>query len=708
MPETGESSENQKSRLFAMGGLTGTLKLLVNRPDLAMAIGVVLILVLLIMPVPPAILDLTLALSITISVLVLMTAIFIVKPLEFTSFPMILLITTIYRLALNLASTRLILSRGQYGPDAAGNVIEAFGGFIMEGNFIIGVIVFVILVIVNFMVITKGSGRIAEVAARFALDAMPGKQMAIDADLSSGLIDEAEARKRRDELSQESSFYGAMDGASKFVRGDAIACIIITAINIIAGIAIGMMQHGMGFTEAANNYMRLTVGDGLVSQIPALIISVSAGIMVSKAGVTVATEKALFGQLSNYPKALGMSSFLAFALAIIPGTPALPFLTLSAISGFTAYFINKQKKIVKMQEIEVEKLEAPPPEIVEEPISTALKIDLIRLELGYSLLTLINENNTRKLTDQIKALRRALAMDVGFVMPSVRIQDNMQLAPNQYIVYIKEVEAGRGELRPNMLLAMDPRGEDVALPGEKTREPTFGLPATWIDASNREEAMFRGYTVVDPSTVITTHITELVKANMSELLSYTETQKLLDELDKDEQKLVNELVPNKITIGGIQRVLQNLLQERVSIRDLTTILEGISESCVATHSLTMITEHVRTRLARQISNANLNEDGILVLLVLSPEWEQSFAEALIGQGEDKVLSMPPSKLQAFINDVRKTFEEFAMQGITPVLMTSPAIRPYVRSIIERFRPVTVVMSQNEIYPRVKIKTVGQV
>ena len=320
----------------------------------------------------------------------------------------------------------------------------------------------------------------------------------------------------------------------------------------------------------------------------------------------------------------------------------------------------------------------------------------------------MNQNNNRKLTDQIKALRRALAMDMGFVMPSVRIQDNMQLPPTEYVVFIKEVEAGRGELRPGMLLAMDPRGEEISLPGEKTHEPTFGLPATWIDPANREEAMFRGYTVVDPSTIITTHITELVKANMAELLSYTETQKLLDELDKDEQKLVAELIPNKITIGGVQRVLQNLLQERVSIRDLPTILEGISEAVNITHSITLITEHVRTRLARQISNANANNDGVIVVVTLSPEWEQAFAEALTGNGEDKVLSMPPSKLQQFITTVRKDFEEFAMQGITPVLLTSPMIRPYVRSIIDRFRPVTVVLSQNEIYPRAKIKTVGQI
>ena len=538
------TSADIKQGLFSIG----------KRSDIALALGIVLMLVILILPLAPWLLDIALALSLTFSVLVLMTSIFIEKPIQFTSFPLVLLITTLFRLALNLSSTRLILANGYRGPEAAGHVIAAFGGFIMSGNFIIGVIVFAILVLVNFMVITKGSGRIAEVAARFALDAMPGKQMAIDADLSSGLIDEPEARKRRDELSQESSFYGAMDGASKFVRGDAIAGLVITAINIIAGILIGVLQQNMPFMKAADTYMRLTVGDGLVSQIPALIVSVAAGIMVSKAGISGGTEKVLFGQLSHYPKALGMTSFLAFMLATLPGTPAAPFLFLSVISGGTAYFLIRQQQQIKL-EAERQKIEQPetPPPIVEEPISSVLKMDLVRLELGYSLLSLINDTSNRRLTDQIKALRRALALEMGFVMPSVRIQDNMRLAPNTYVIYIKETEAGRGELRPNKLLVMDPRGEEITLQGEKTKEPTFGLAAMWIDMTAREDAMFRGYTVVDCPTIITTHITELVKANMSELLSYTETQKLLHELDKDQQKLVEELIPKRITIGGVQR-----------------------------------------------------------------------------------------------------------------------------------------------------------
>ena len=682
-----------------------------KRGDIFFALAIILMLVILIMPMPAWLLDIALAFSITISCLVLMTAIFIERPNEFNAFPLVLLITTMYRLSLNLASTRLILSKGYQGPDAAGEVIAAFGGFIMGNNFVIGVIVFAILVIVNIVVITTGSGRIAEVAARFALDAMPGKQMAIDADLSSGLITEDQARARREELSKESSFYGAMDGASKFVRGDAIAGLIITFINIVAGIIIGMVQNNMSFADAGETYTRLTVGDGLVSQVPALIISVAAGILVSKAGMTDATDKVLFEQVANYPKALGMSAFMAVALGMLPGTPALPFMLLGSLTGITAYYLDKQQKIAQQRAAEVleqEQKQGAIAKAADEPIANALRIDLIRLEIGYGLLPLINEETNRKLTDQIKALRRALASELGFVMPSIRIQDNMQLEANEYNIYIKEVRAGKGELRPTQLLVMDPRGEPITLPGENTTEPTFGLRAMWVDQSYREEAMFRGYTVVDPATVVTTHITELVKDNMPELLSYAETQKLLDELDKEHQKLIKELIPGKVSLGAVQRILQNLLQERVSIRDLPTILEGISEAVASTHSLMAITEHVRSRLARQLSNANANELGIIPLVTLSPEWEHAFAEAIVGEGDDRQLAMAPTALQAFITKVRQVMEDLAIKGETAVLLTSPGIRPFVRSIIERFRPLTVVMSQNEIHPKAKIKTVGQI
>ena len=680
-----------------------------KRGDIMLALGVVAILVVLILPLPRWLLDVALAFSITFSVLILMTALFVEKPLDFNAFPTVLLLATMIRLSLNLASTRLILADGHEGTHAAGEVIEAFGGFVMGGNFIIGIIVFAILVIVNFIVITKGSGRIAEVSARFSLDAMPGKQMAIDADLSSGLIDEETAKTRRKELEEESSFFGAMDGAAKFVRGDAIAGLLITFINVIAGMIIGVLQQDLSFGEAADTYTRLTVGDGLVSQIPALIVSTAAGMVVTKAGVAGTTEVALFKQLGGQ-KALSLVCFLMFALAILPGIPAIPFLALGFACGGAAYFVNYRDRTLEelaIQELEQEKVD--PKAQAEEPISTALKIDHIRLEMGYGLLTLINApKDGHKLTDQIKALRRQLATEVGFVMPSVRIQDNMQLPANTYVIRVKEIEAGRAELRPNMLLVMDPRGEEISIPGEKTMEPTFGLPAMWIEESNREEALFRGYTVVDPATVVTTHITEIIKDNMSELLSYAETQKLLDDLDKEHQKLIGDMIPSQISLGGLQRVLQNLLGERISIRDLPTILEGVYEACGTTRNVMMITEHVRARLGRQISNMNTNEQGFMPLVTLSPQWEQTFAESLVGQGDDRQVSMPPSKLQEFITQLRSTFERQAMMGEQPVLLTSPTIRPFVRSIVERFRPMTVVMSQNEIYPKAKIKTVGQI
>jgi flagellar biosynthesis protein FlhA len=705
---SGAVSQTTAFPSFNFGQISDRIGASLRRGDLGFAMGLVLIMVVLIMPLPPWLLDISLALSITLSVLILMTVVFIGRAMEFNSFPVVLLIATLLRLALNLASTRLILSHGHEGTHAAGQVIQAFGGFIMGDNFVIGVIVFAILTLVNFMVITKGSTRIAEVTARFTLDAMPGKQMAIDADLSAGLIDEQEARTRREDLQKESDFFGAMDGASKFVRGDAVAGLIITAINVIGGMIIGMAQRGMPFGEAADQYTRLTVGDGLVTQIPGLIVSTAAGLMVSKGGIKGAMDTALAVQFTKYPKALGMSSFLAICMAVLPGVPALPFLLLAGVSGGIAAFVTfqnaSQETRVKQLEDLKSKQEVP---VQEEPISQAMKIDMVRLELGYGLLSLINNEN-RRLTDQIKSLRRALATDMGFVMPAVRIQDNMQLPANSYAVYIKEVEAGKGDLRPNMLLVMDPRGEEISLPGERTKEPTFGLPALWIDPANREEALFRGYTVVDPPTVITTHLTEVVRDNMAELLSYTETQKLLNELDKEQQKLIGEVVPSQISVAGIQRVLQNLLNERISVRDLPTILEGISEACAITRNVLMISEHVRARLSRQLSDKNVDDQGVIPLVALSPEWEQEFAESLTGQGDDRQLSMAPSKLQEFITAVRQNFERFAMQGETPVLLTSPTVRPYVRSIIDRFRPMTVVMSQNEIHPKAKIRTVGQI
>ncbi len=679
------------------------------RGDVILALGIISILLFMLVPVPPWILDMGLSISITFSVLILMTVIFIVTPLEFSTFPTILLISTALRLGLNVASTRLILENGHQGGAAAGHVIAAFGSFIIGDNaYVIGGIVFSILVIVNFVVITKGSGRIAEVAARFTLDAMPGKQMAIDADMSSGIITEDEAKDRRKKLEQESTFFGAMDGASKFVRGDAIAGLLIVFINIIGGIVIGTAFQGMSMAEAASNYTILTIGDGLVSQIPALIVSVSAGLLVSKAGVEGSAEKAMFRQFSRYPKAMGLSSLLLLTIALIPAIPMPPFLFLSMLTGGLAYMNWKRQEKDRGTVAEQEKKDGPAAMPAEEPISKALAMDTIRLELGYGLLPLVQGEGDNKLTDQVKGLRRQLAEEMGYILPAVRIQDNLQLPSNTYVVKVKEIEIGRGDVRPGMLMCMDPAGEQISLPGENTIEPTFGLPAMWIDEQYREEAHFKGYTVVDAPTVVTTHVTEIVKDNMADLLSYAETQKLLDELPQDYQKLVSDVIPAQVSVGGLQRVLQNLVTERISVRDLPAILEGVAEAASYTKSTLMITEHVRSRLARQLCDQNVSLAGTVSLATLSPEWEQAFAESLVGDGEEKQLAMAPSQLQNFINAIREGYDRFLQDGETPVLLTSPGIRPYVRSVIERFRPQTIVMSQNEIHPKAKIKTLGQV
>ncbi len=681
---------------------------LIRRSDLGLAIGIMVILVVLILPLPTWLLDLALAFSLSFSILILMTAVFIRKPLEFSSFPAILLITTMMRLALNLASTRLILSRGNEGTAASGYVIQAFGKLIMQGNFVIGLIVFAILIIVNFVVITKGSGRIAEVAARFSLDAMPGKQMAIDADLSAGLIEEKEAKQRRKNIEAELNFFGAMDGASKFVRGDAIAGLLIVGINIIGGIIIAVVQKGMSFGDATQTFTLLTVGEGLVSQMPALIISTAAGLMVSKAGVEGATDKALMGQLSFYPQALGMAAAVMGVVAVLPGMPTLVFAGLSGATGTLAFYAFKRKDArlasEQAQEAKAQADAAPK----EEPISTALAMDLLRIELGYGLLPLINDVQGHRITDQIKALRRQLAQEMGFVMPAVRILDNMQLGSNEYRIRIKEYDSGKGELFPGSFLVMDPKGLPIDLPGTHTTEPAFGLPATWISAALREEASFRGFTVVDPGTVLTTHLTEVLKSNMAELLSYAETKKLLDDLPPENKKLVEELIPSQISITGAQRVLQTLLSERVSIRDMAAILEGIAEAVGHTKNPLYVTEHVRTRLARQLCNANLAPGGYLPLLALSPVWEQAFAESIVGQGEERQLAMAPSQLQQFIQTVRERYEDATAKNEVPVLLCSPQVRPFLRSIIERFRPQTVVMSQNEIHASVRLRTLGQI
>ena len=685
------------------GHLLGRLRPYAPGSDVGLALGVIALLSVLVLPLPTVLLDIGLALSVTAAVLVLMVALFLQRPLDFTSFPTLLLLTTLLRLSLNVATTRLILSHGPEGRFAAGHVVAAFGGFLMGGDVVIGLILFAILLVVNFMVITKGSGRIAEVAARFSLDAMPGKQMAIDADLSAGLIDDKTARRRRRELEQESGFYGAMDGAAKFVRGDAVAGLIITSINIVGGLAIGVLRGGMSFADAADTFTTLSVGDGLVSQIPALLVSTAAGIVVTKGGVDGTADVALVRQLGGSPKPLAIAGGAAAVLALMPGLPALPFLALAGVAGGAAWLRHRHPPADPASEV------APAAPPAEPPIADSLRMDMIRLELGYGLLALAGGDAPR-LTEQIKGLRRSIAQEMGFVLPPVRIQDNMQLDADAYSIRIKEIEAGRGVLRPGMLLAMDPRGGVPDLPGERTQEPAFGLPALWIDEAKREEALFRNCTVVDPPSVLATHLTEIVREMMPELLSHAETQKLLDGLPREHAKLVGDLIPGQITLGGVQRVLQALLSERVSIRDLPTILEGVQEACIGgARAVPGIVAHVRARLARQLSDAHTGAAGYIPLVTLTPEWEAAFAESIIGPPDDRQLAMAPSRLQEFMQKLRAAMDvAAASSGDTPVLLTSAAIRHHVRAIVERVRPATPVLSQPEIFPRARVRTVGSV
>ena len=537
---------------------------------------------------------------------------------------------------------------------------------------------------------------------------MPGKQMAVDADLSAGLITETEAKTRRKTLEDESNFFGSMDGAAKFVRGDAIAGLCITFINIIGGIIIGVAQMNISLADAVQTYTILTVGDGLVSQIPALIVSTAAGILVSKAGVEGSAEKALFSQLSAYPSALGISSFLMATLALLPGIPLIPFMALSAITGTAAWKLTEKKEserkdaetIAKAgEDIHVENVD---------PVKEALHIDPIKLEVGYGILPLINGSQGQKLTDQIKSLRAQLAREIGFVLPTVRMQDNLQLPQNKYLIRIKDVEVAHGDLRPHMLLCMNPSGGPIELPGEPTIEPTFGLQAMWISHGQKRDAEEKDYTIVEPLTVITTHISETIKDNTDELLGFTETQALIDDLDKSHQKLFKDMVPSQITMGNVQRVLQNLLAERVSIRDLATILESISEVSAGLKNVSAITEHVRSRLARQMCAAQSNDEGVVPIITLSPEWENQLQSAIAGDGEHQYLSLQPSKLQELTQRIQGIYDQQAALGEAPVLLTSSIVRPHIRSIVERFRSALVVMSHNEIHPKARIHTVATV
>jgi flagellar biosynthesis protein FlhA len=677
----------------------GQLRRLTPGGDVGLALCVLFQLSILILPIPTFLLDMALALSFIASILILLISISLERPLDFSSLPTLLLLTTILRLSLNVATARLILSHGHEGPYAAGHVVAAFGAFLMGGDVVVGAIIFSMLLMVNFVVITKGSSRIAEVAARFYLDAMPGKQMAIDADLSSGTIDEPTARKRRSELSEEAGFYGAMDGASKFVRGDAISALVITLINIFGGLAMGLIRSEMSLSSALSTYTTLTVGDGLVSQIPALLVSTAAGIVVSKGAIEGKMYGKLALQLGSSPNPLIIAAAAAGVLALLPGLPTMPFLLVSTLSGAAAWRRFRTRR-AELQEV------IPAIPLAENAPPAVSMLDVVRVELGYGLLDLAS-GGQQQLPEQIKRLRRALATELGFVLPSVRIQDNVDLDPYNYVFALKEIAAAKGELRPLMMLAISPGDEAMTFPGEKTVEPTFGLPARWIAPALAEQARLANWTVVDPATVLTTHLAEVVKENISEFLSYTEAQKLLSGLPQEQQKLVSDLVPSTITVGGLQRVLQTLLVERISIRDMPTILEAVQEACSNNaKSVGTIVAHVRTRLSRQISDSLMGAGGYVAVVVLSPEWEETLIGSLVGPQEDRQLALGQEKLRGFLDRIRTVVESVVQTGERPALLTSSQIRVHVHSIVDRIRLSVPVIAQAEIHRRTQVKVVG--
>lgn len=663
-----------------------------QRGDIIVAVSIVGLIGLMILPVPPFMLDIFLSISISLSIVIMISAVCIRKPLDFSVFPSILLITTLFRLALNVASTRLILLKGNEGIEAAGEVIKSFGSFVVGGNYAVGFTVFLILIIVNFVVITKGSGRIAEVAARFTLDAMPGKQMAIDADLNAGLIDETEARKRRSMISQEADFYGAMDGASKFVRGDAIAGLIITMINIIVGFIIGTLQHGMLFTEAARTYTILTIGDGLVSQIPALLISTAAGIVISRAGGESDLGKDITRQIFLSPKALLATSGIMVVLGLVPGLPNVPFFIISAVSAGIAYVVSRP--------VQEEKKEREPEPVEDEsPIETLIEIEPLTFEIGYGLIPLV-ESERGTLLNKIKAMRRQIAAELGFVVPPIHIKDNLQLRPHEYSFFIRGIEVARSEVMTGYHLAVVSK-EAEKIEGIPTKEPVFGLPAYWIEDNEIEKAQAKGYMVVDPATVIATHMTELIRTHAWELLTRTEVQALLDKISRTYPKLVDELIPSMITLGGLQRILQNLLREKVPINDLVSILETLLDYAPTVKDVEILTEYVRQSLSRFITKQYMGQDGAIYVVSLDPEFEIALSRGIEAGG---VIS--PDVLNKLIRAIERSVLEEKFKGAQPIILCSQHVRRFLRKIIERFIPSIVILSSAEIAPSVKLHTTG--
>jgi flagellar biosynthesis protein FlhA len=679
-----------------------------------MALAVVAILMVMIVPLPTVILDTLLAMNISISIVVLLISMYLLKVLEFSIFPALLLITTLFRLSLNVASTRLILLNGNQGVDAAGQVIKAFGQFVVGGNYVVGTIIFAILVIINFLVITKGSGRIAEVTARFTLDAMPGKQMAIDADLNAGMITEEEARARRLEIRREADFFGAMDGAAKFVSGDAIAGIIITLINILAGFVVGVMQHGMSMAEAASTYTTLTVGDGLVSQIPALIISTAAGILVSRSAAESSMGSELVRQFSAYPKVMGLAAGALLIFALIPGLPKLSFFTLALLFGLAAFLMDRQIKAaeeIKAKTAEEEREQAEAKAQAEpEAVEKLLLMDTMELEVGYALIALVDEDQGGDLLERIKLIRRQFAIDLGIVMPSIHIRDNLQLKPNAYAFKIKGSIVAESEILPGYCLAMGREGEDAeaGVKGIATTEPAFGLPALWIEPHLRERAQLAGYTVVDPSTVVATHLVETIKRHLQELLSRQDVQKLVENLSQRFPKVVDDMVPSQVPWGTLQKVLQNLLREQVSIRDLMTIIETLADYSTQIRDIDVLTEYVRQELARTIVADYLIEGSRLYVVTLEPALEEQVNAAIQRTDQGAFLTLDPGIVYGMVEQLRKFQEKFDRVSARPVLLCVPIVRFHLKRLLERFVPGLAVLSHNEIPSHITVQSLGRI
>lgn len=687
----------------------GFLKQAASHTDIALAVGVMGILIVMVVPVPPMLLDMLLTVSISVSVIILLVALYAERPLDFSSFPFVLLLTTLFRLSLNVATTRTILLHGNEGVNAAGEVIKAFGQFVVGGNFVVGIIVFIVLVMINFMVITKGSGRVAEVAARFTLDAMPGKQMAIDADLNAGIIDENEARKRREDVRREADFYGSMDGASKFVRGDAVAGLIITAINIIGGLLIGAVQYGMSFSEAAKVFTILTIGDGLVSQIPALIISTSAGIVVTRAGNSGSLAKQLGKQLFPQARILFITGGILLFFAIVPGMPKISFLFLAATCIGVGYLMRRKAGTSKKGTDATEENNAEtekPAATEEEEVKDLLAMDTMELEIGFGIIPLVDTAQGGTLLNRIKSIRRQIALEMGFIVPPVRIRDNLRLDSEEYSVLIKGVKSAGGSVMPDRYMAMNPAGGLDDIDGIDTKEPAFGLPAKWVDSLEKEKAELAGYTVVDPATIIATHLTEIIKRNAYDLLGRQETQELLDKLKEKHPKIVEDLVPGILDLSIVNRVLQNLLREKVSIRNLQTILETLSAYGAMNKDMEYLSEKVRYALRRQITESLLSSDGKLYVFALPQQVEQLVAKSLHPSDEGREVVLDPTIAKKVLTALMEKTDEITAKGIPPVLFVSQPIRFAMKRFVEKYAPALNLIAHTEISDSVRIESLG--